>query len=108
MSDGKPNILGKLPVYNDAGEIFDAGADKVQFKHKIQRSSDYSRTGTQASDEARNKSAKRTTRKTPTKGTDPGVSGRSRPSYERGGGKAGSVKGSGTSKLITPAPKKGK
>ena len=30
MSDGKPNILGKLPVYNDAGEMFESGADRVQ------------------------------------------------------------------------------
>ena len=41
MNDGKPNILGKLPVYNDAGEIFDAGADKVQSKHKITRKGHY-------------------------------------------------------------------
>ena len=108
MSDGKPNILGKLPVYNDAGEIFEAGADKVQFRHKIQRSGDYSRTGTQASDEAKNKSTKKTTSKTASKGSDPGVAGRSRPTYERSGGKSESAKGKGTSKPAPSAPKKGK
>ena len=107
MSDGKPNILGKLPVYNDAGEVFEAGADKVQFRHKVQRSSDYSRTDTQAKDEAKNKSTKRTTSKTATKGSDPGVSGRARPSYQRSGGKTESKPGKGTSKAAaTPSPGK--
>jgi|7_EtaG_2_1085326.scaffolds.fasta_scaffold09068_6 hypothetical protein len=108
MSDGKPNILGKLPVYNDAGEIFEAGADKVQFKHKTQRTGDYTRSGTQASDEAKNKSTKRTTRKTATKGSDSGVGARSRPSYERSGGKTESKSGKGSAKPSPSVPGKGK
>jgi len=107
MSDGKPNILGKLPVYNDAGEIFEAGADKVQFEHKIQRTSDYKRSSTQASDESRNKRTKRTTKKTATKGSDSGVGRRSRPSYERGG-KPASKSGWGSAKPPASKPGKGK
>ena len=104
MSNGKPNILGKLPVYNDAGEIFDAGADKVHFEHKMKRSGDYARTGSQAKDEAKTKGTKKTTSKTAEKGSDPGVGGRSRPIYKRGG-KSASAKGKGTKPAL---PKKGK
>jgi len=98
MSDEKPNILGKLPVYNDAGEIFEAGSDKVQFAHKIQRTSDYARSSSQATTEQRTKRTKRTTRRTASQGSDPGIGRSSRPSYKYGGGKSASDKGSGTAK----------
>ena len=102
MSDGKPNILGKLPVYNDAKEIFEAGADRVHFEHKKQRKSEYSASDKTAGHEAKDRPIKKTPKKEAMQGKDPKLSRKQRPSYSSSK-KGASKKGYGSD---AAAPKK--
>ena len=106
MSNGKPNILGKLPVYNDAKEIFDAGADKVHFEHKQQRKAAFSASDKTASFEAKDRPTKKTPKKDAVKGKSPKLSGKQRPKYSSGK-KVPSKKGYGSGAAM-PNPGKGK
>ena len=84
MSDGKPNILGKLPVYNDAGEIFESGADRVQSTHKAKKQYASDTHQKTARTESRFKPSKKTDQKATEKGKDPKIGAKERPKYAGG------------------------
>ena len=105
MSDGKPNILGKLPVYNSSGELFDSSSDaKIMTEHKKRREGQYARSDAKGRDETKRQPSKSTKRTQPEKGTKPAM-GRKGPVYSTSKTTA-SGKGEGSKRTQKAPPKK--
>ena len=109
MSNGKPNILGKLPVHNPASELFDSSSDaRVLEERRMQRKGDYARSDTKSTSESKTRPKKKTKSTKAKEGSAPTLSRRG-PVYS-GSSKTASDKGKGSAKAQPPKlpPKKGK